>query len=59
MKCDQITNSRMVTLMLGVSYVVEVLVPGLLVVVSDSIQSCIFNTVVVVDCVIFVHGFSR
>ena len=33
MKCDQITTSRMVTLMLGVSHVVEVLVLGLLVVV--------------------------
>ena len=32
MKCDQITTSRMVTLMLGVSHV-EVLVLGLLVVV--------------------------
>ena len=60
MKYDQITTSRMVTLMLGVSHAVEVLVLGLLVVVYDSMPSCIFNrVVVVVDCVIFIHGFSR
>ena len=48
------------TLMLGVSHAVEVLVLGLLVVVYKIPYSrCIFNTVVVVACVIFIHGFSR
>ena len=46
--------------MRGVSHAVEVLVLGLLVVVYKIPYSrCIFNTVVVVACVIFIHGFSR
>ena len=50
--------------MLGVSHSVEVLliVLCLLVVYSSILRStavsCIFNTVVVVACVIFIHGFS-
>ena len=45
------------TLMLGVSHAVELLVLGLLVVVYSKIpySSCVFNTVVVVACVIFIH----
>ena len=45
--------------MLDVSHAVEVLVLGLLVVVYKiPYSSCIFNTVVVVACVIFILGFS-
>ena len=48
------------TLMLGVSHAVEVLVLGLLVLVYKiPYSSYIFNTAVVVACVIFTHGFSR
>ena len=46
--------------MLGVSHAVEVLVLGLLVLVYKiPYSSYIFNTAVVVACVIFTHGFSR
>ena len=45
--------------MLGVSNAVEVLVLGPLVVYKIPYSSCIFNTAIVVACVIFTHGFSR
>ena len=42
------------------SHAVEVLVLGLPVVVYKiPCSSCIFNTAVVVACVVFTHGFSR
>ena len=47
------------TSMLGKSHAVEVLVLGLLVVYKIPYSGCIFNTAVVVACVIFTHGFSR
>ena len=43
--------------MLGVSHAVEVLVLGLLVVCKIPYISYIFNSAVVVPCVIFTHGF--
>ena len=55
-------QSVLSTSMLGVSHAVEVLVLGLLVVYKIPYSSsCIFNTAVVVACVIlvFTHGFSR
>ena len=57
---DSVYQYVISTLMLGVSHAVEVLVLGLLVVVfHTTVNSCVFNTVVVVACVIFIHVFSR